>query len=187
MPEHGSMLARIPTAKGDVTIRYPHHGDASALLAYINALSVEQTFLLVQGEQLTLEQEQDWLRNRLEEITSGDLVHLFVVVGDRVVGSAGVSRGKGIERHVGTLGIALSADFRGMGLGSRLLQAIISEAERQLEGLRMVQLHVFGNNDLAYRLYIKHGFIEFGRLPGGVLHRGQYVDGLYMYRPVGSQ
>jgi putative acetyltransferase len=186
MPEHGSMVARISTAKGDVTIRYPRHGDAPALLAYINTLSVEQTFLLVQGEQLTLEQEQDWLRNRLEEITSGDLVHLLLVAGDRVVGSAGVSRGKGIERHVGTLGIALSADFRGIGLGSRLLQAILGEAERQLDGLRIVQLHVFGNNDLANRLYVKHGFIEFGRLPGGVLHRGQYVDGVYMYRPVGS-
>jgi hypothetical protein len=28
------------------------------------------------------------------------------------------------------------------------------------------------------------GFIEFGRLPGGVLHRGQYVDDVYMYKRV---
>ena len=186
MLEQGSIVTRIPTAHGDVTIRYPQDGDAPALLAFINALSAERTFVLLQGEQLTLEQEEEWLRARLEELAAGDLVHLVVVAGDRVVGSAGVSRGKGIDRHVGTLGIALSADFRGLGLGSRLLQAVLEEAELRLDGLHLIQLHVFGNNELAFRLYEKHGFIEFGRLPGGVLHRGQYVDGVSMFRPVES-
>lgn len=62
----------------------------------------------------------------------------------------------------------------------------MEETEYRLDGLRLVQLHVFGNNELALRLYEKHGFIEFGRLPDGVLHRGEYVDGIYMYRPVDS-
>jgi ribosomal protein S18 acetylase RimI-like enzyme len=177
-------MAHLPTAKGDVTIRYSQDGDAPALLAFINALSAERTFVLLQGEQLTLEQEEDWLRARLAEHAAGDLVHLVVVAGDRVVGSAGVGRGKGIERHVGTLGISLAADYRGLGLGSRLLQAVLEEAECRLDGLRMVQLHVFGNNELALRLYEKHGFIEFGRLPGGVLYHGQYVDGVSMFRLV---
>jgi len=68
-----------------------------------------------------------------------------------------------------------------------LLQLVIDEAERRIDGLRLIQLHVFGNNELAYRLYLNHGFIEYGRLPGGVLHRGQYVDNISMYRPVGSE
>ena len=28
------------------------------------------------------------------------------------------------------------------------------------------------------------GFKEYGKLPAGVLHRGQYVDHIYMYKEV---
>src|SRR6187200_3392825 len=79
MPERGSIVEIIPTVNGDVTVRYLDSGDAPALLEYINALSAEQTYLLVQGEQLTLEQEEAWLSMRLDEIASGEFVHLVAV------------------------------------------------------------------------------------------------------------
>jgi len=31
-------------------------------------------------------------------------------------------------------------------------------------------------------MYEKFGFKKYGCLPGGVLHKGKYVDHLYMYK-----
>jgi RimJ/RimL family protein N-acetyltransferase len=61
---------------------------------------------------------------------------------------------------------------------------VIAEAEAHMEGLRIIELSVFANNERAHRLYQNQGFIEFGRLPGGILRRGEYVDHIYMYKPV---
>ena len=69
----------------------------------------------------------------------------------------------------------------GMELGEN---TIINEAITHLQKLQIITLEVFGNNTIAMNLYSKMGFIEFGRLPDGRLHRGQYVDDVYMYKRV---
>ena len=186
MPAPGQIVSTFPTPTADVVIRYPRSGDAPALLEYINALSREQTFILFQGEQLTLEQEEAWLQARLAEIESGTNVTLAAMHGDRVIGTTGVALKPMAERHVGVFGISIARDMRGQGIGSHLLETVIAEAERRLDGMRIIELGVFANNDVAYRLYKEHGFIEYGRMPGGILHRGEYVDHIYMYREVVS-
>ncbi|CAN5742224.1 GNAT family N-acetyltransferase [soil metagenome] len=186
MPFPGQIVSTFPTPSGEVTIRYPKAGDAPALLEYINAVSREQTFISFQGEQLTIEQEEAWLRDRLAEITAGTNVTLSAWVEDRVIGTTGIGLKPLAERHIGVFGISVAADFRGLGVGTKMLQSVIAEAETHLAGLRIIELGVFANNELAYRLYQKHGFIEFGRLPGGALRRGEYVDHIYMYRVVGG-
>lgn len=186
MPDPGTVVdtVRLP-AGGDVVIRYVDHDDAAMLLEYINALLRERTFIVMQGEQLSLAQEQGWLERCLAEGARGDGIHLVVVVGDRVVGVAGLSRRSGVQRHVATLGISLAADVRDVGLGSRLLRRTLHEGERHLHGLRIVQLDVFGTTARAYALYEKHGFVEHGRLPAGIAHQGEYVDSMSMYRRMG--
>ncbi len=84
------------------------------------------------------------------------------------------------SRHVGDLGISIAADWRGVGLGRALLNAIIDEARSTLDGLRMVRLDVFEGNEPAIALYRSVGFIETGRTPGAVLRRGEYVDSIQM-------
>ena len=51
--------------------------------------------------------------------------------------------------------------------------------------MRLIHLDVFATNERAISLYRSVGFVEFGRLPGAVHHRGQYIDLISMYRPVG--
>lgn len=186
MPAPGQIVTTFPTPPGDVVIRYPQAGDAPALLEYINAVSREQTFISFQGEQLTLEQEEAWLRDRLAEIAAGTNVTLAAWAGDRVIGTTGIGLKPLAERHIGVFGISVAHDFRGFGVGNRMLKSVIAEAETHLAGLRVIELGVFANNSLAHRLYQKHGFIEYGRLPGGALRRGEYVDHIYMYRVVGG-
>ena len=190
LPPFGTVIETIP-GDGDaaIAIRLLAPGDAPSLLAYINALSAERTFILLQGVRLTLAQEQAWLDDRIAERVAGDALTLAIVTdspagGQRVLGIASVVRGGPLRQHVGILGISLAADVRGRGLGGRLLGAILREAERHIDGLRLFQLDVFGTNDVARRLYRRHGFIDYARLPGGIRHADHWVDLVSMYRPV---
>ncbi len=184
MPEPGAVVGEMQTTQGLVVFRYPQPGDAPAFLDYINTVSREETFISFQGEQLTLEQEEAWLSDRLAELERGVNVTLAAVLDDRVVGASGMGLKPLAERHIGVLGISIAQDFRGQGVGTGLFQSVIAEAEQHLRGLRIIELGVFANNPIAHAMYQKHGFIEYGRLPGGILRRGEYVDHIYMYREV---
>ena len=174
MIEPGRRVLEIDTPHGPVAIRYLAPGDAAALLFYINMVSREQTYILFQGEQLTLEQEEHWLRERLDGLANGDDVTLMAEFDGKVVGVGGATRKPLVERHIAVLGLSIAADFRGQGLGTTLFRTLIDEAITHIPGLRILELSVFGTNTRAEALYRREGFVEHGRLPGGVLHRGEY-------------
>lgn len=169
-----------------VLLRAPKAGDAPALLAFINAVSRERIYLSYQGEQLSLADEEMWLRGRLAGIAAGREVFFLLEDGRRVVGTASIQARGLAERHVADLGISLASGYRGVGLGSALLGAIVDEARRRIAGLQIITLAVFAGNEPAIRLYERHGFVRYGLLPGGFRHRGQMVDALLMYRVVGA-
>jgi len=184
MPAPGTVVARHETPMGEVVFRYPLPTDAPAALAYINALSAEQTFVLFQGDQLTLEQEQAWVDVRIELLEAGRSVTILAFAGDRYIGCGQIDLGSMVSRHVGYFGISLAPDYRDARLGTKLMQAVIVEAERRLDGLRLIQLDVFASNDRAVHLYRKLGFIEYARLPAAIHRLGEYEDLISMYQPV---
>ncbi|HYP60853.1 MAG TPA: TrmO family methyltransferase, partial [Thermomicrobiales bacterium] len=187
MPLPGAVVARHQTAKGEVEFRYPLPTDAPSALTFVNALSAERTFVLFQGEQMTLAQERAWIDERLASLAAGKGIPLFAFAGDRYIGSAVIELGTLVASHIGYFGIGLASEWRDQGIGTALMQAVIDEAERHLAGMRMIQLDVFATNERGIHLYRKLGFTEYARLPGAVHHRGDYVDMISMYRPVRSQ
>ncbi|MCC6944264.1 MAG: GNAT family N-acetyltransferase [Thermomicrobiales bacterium] len=184
MIEPGAIVEEKTIPQGVVVIRYPQEGDAPGLLEFINRLSEEQTFILFQGEQLTLEQEESWLSGRLNELATRSGITLCAMLGDLVVGTTAITRKGLAERHIGVLGISIRDGYRGAGLGGALFDAVVREAATHLDGLRIVELGVFGNNPVARRLYESRGFEVHGVLPGGVRHRGEYVDHILMHRMI---
>jgi tRNA-Thr(GGU) m(6)t(6)A37 methyltransferase TsaA len=184
VPAPGTVVAQHQTMHGPVTFRYPLPTDAPAALAFVNALSAEQTYVLLQGEQMTIEQEQGWVDSCLARLAAGTAITIFVFAGEQYVGSAQIERGEMVKSHIGFLGISMAPEWRGIGLGTLLMETVIKEAERYLGGLRMIQLDVFANNERGIRLYQRLGFTEYGRLPEAIHHRGNYVDLISMYRPV---
>ena len=181
-PQPGQLVALYDTPQGSVQIRYLHSEDAPALLAYVNALSAERTYVSHQGETFNLEDEEDFLFARLEELALGKNVTLVATHGDRVVGITNVARHDRIEQHVGGFGVSVAKDFRGCGLGNALTTHVIAEAERVIAGLRIIVLDVFSANEPGINLYKKHGFEEYGRLREGILHNGVYLDRVQMAR-----
>jgi tRNA (adenine37-N6)-methyltransferase len=182
MPPPGTVVAQHETPMGEVVFRYPLPSDAPAALEFINALSAERTFVLYQGEQLTLEQEQRWLDSRLALVASGDGVSIFAMAGDRCIGTSAIEMGSLGNDHIGYFAISLANDWRDMGLGSKLMREVIDQAERHLTGMRLIQLDLLGNNDRAIHLYRRMGFTQYGRLPLGARYRDEYVDLISMYR-----
>ena len=181
----GKIVYKGKTKTGrDLIFRYPQEEDLNGLLIYINTLSAGQTFIRFQGEQLNHEEEKEYLEKILKRIKEKKDIHILAFVQDQLVGKGDIRLRDKIDAHVGDFGLTISKDYRGQGIGSLLLEKTIDEAKKNLSGLKIITLGVFGDNDIAIQLYQKHGFIEYGCLPKGVFRKGQFVDHLYMYKEI---
>lgn len=181
----GQIVFQGKTSSGkDIIIRYPQEYDAQAMCDYINTLSKEQTFIRFQGEQISIEDETKYLNDQVQKIKDKKTVQLFVICNNQIVGIAGIDLKDKTESHEGVFGISLAKEFRGYGLGKELMKLTLEEAERNLPELRLVTLALLETNTLAQEIYRKFGFQEYGRLPGGSRHKGQYVDDIYMYKKI---
>jgi ribosomal protein S18 acetylase RimI-like enzyme len=83
---------------------------------------------------------------------------LVAVADNELIGSLHL----GVSRFgFGEIGMLVARDWRGRGVGSKLLAAAIESARER--GLHKLSLGVFPHNAPAIALYRKHGFVEEGR------------------------
>lgn len=167
-----------------IMVRYPTKGDAQMMRDYINTLSKEQTFIRFQGEKVSLGHETRYLKKQLKRIIKKTTVELLVFCNNKLIGISSIDMRDKTESHEGVFGISLAKEYRGEGIGKKFMQLVLEEAEKNISQLRIVTLGVFGDNPLAKSMYEKFGFKEYGRLPGGILHKGEYIDHIYMYKNI---
>ncbi|MFF4395910.1 GNAT family N-acetyltransferase [Streptomyces sp. NPDC001480] len=79
-------------------------------------------------------------------------------------------------------GLAVADEARGRGVGRALIRAAVAEARRR--GARRITLRVLGHNTPARGLYESEGFVVEGVLPEEFLLGGEYVDDVFMGRPL---
>ncbi|MGW7258546.1 N-acetyltransferase family protein [Streptomyces sp. NPDC054834] len=79
-------------------------------------------------------------------------------------------------------GLAVADEARGRGVGRALIRAAVAEARRR--GARRITLRVLGHNTPARKLYESEGFVVEGVLPEEFLLGGEYVDDVFMGRPL---
>ena len=101
------------------------------------------------------------VRAFVETNIAENLPQFVAVLGGRVVGWCDISPETlpGFT-HVGRLGMGVHADFRGRGIGSRLLKATLEKA--RAIGLERVELEVYASNTVAIALYERAGFAREG-------------------------
>lgn len=173
--KNGQMLLVRPMRKTDL----------KDLLKYANKLSREKTFVLFQGEKITLKQEQRFVDSHLRTIKERTGISLLVFIDRKLVGITEMaSKKNSVLRHVGELGISIHRDARGNGIGLLLMRLLVQEAKKRLPRIKILTLSVFGENTIAQKLYRKVGFREFGKLPKGIRHRGKFDDLIYMYKRI---
>ncbi|MEW4372095.1 GNAT family N-acetyltransferase [Paenibacillus kandeliae] len=83
-----------------------------------------------------------------------------------------------VSRHVYDIHIAVHPDYRRLGIGVQLLDALCRYAKQQ--GIRKLTLRVLSTNEEAVHFYDKYGFVENGRLQEQFYIHGQYVDDILM-------
>ncbi len=122
--------------------------------------------------------EADTLRFIESNLDNGN--PMWVAVASReVVGWCDVRREHFPSRaHRGTLGMGLLPDWRGHGLGRRLIEATLTQARRV--GFKRVELDVYADNTRAVALYERVGFIREGVQRDASLIDGVYRDAIMM-------
>jgi len=167
-----------------ITFRYPTIDDVEILKNFINKISLEKTYISFQGEQTTFEEEQKWLESKLKNIENKKCVIVLGFIDDKLVVSTDIETGVFFAKHVGNFGIIVDIDYRSDGVGKIAMDLVIKEAIKNISNLKIIKLGVFSDNPIAPNLYIKMGFVEYGRLPGGAKHCEDFVDEILMYKEI---
>lgn len=170
-----------------IVLRSPTGEDASDMQKFLYQISGETDYMVRYPEEVgtdaaALEQEQKLLWRYLED-TRGLMISAFYQ--DRLVAnvSLGCVNDKIKLRHRGSMGIAILKEVWGMGIGTLLMNEILTMAP--VIGLEQVELGVVAGNERALNLYRKMGFAECGRVPRAFRYKdGSYQDEICMYRNV---
>lgn len=167
-----------------LTIRYPESGDTKIMCDYINELSKEKTYITWQGEEISMEHEEKYLKGQLEKIKKNETVQLLLFVNGELSGISAIDLGERVKSHIGVFGITITQKYRGKGFGKLLMKLTLEEALKNLPKLKIITLEVFAENEKAINMYKNFGFIEYGKLPGGNLYKEKFLDDIQMYKNV---
>lgn len=109
-----------------------------------------------------------------------DGIPQFVALVDgEVVGWCDISLSRRpVFKHSGSLGMGIHPDFRGQGIGKKLITTTIEAAQRK--GVTRVELEVFASNNRAIALYEKIGFKREGLKQRFARFDERYEDGVIM-------
>lgn len=105
----------------------------------------------------------------------------FAVSNDRLVGMIVFTHETKIKlRHIANIyGVYVSRRFRGQGIGSKLIEAALSEIKKNRNTIK-INLHVNPKQEAAVELYKNHGFKIAGKLDKNLFVDGKFYDELIM-------
>lgn len=161
--------------KIDIVIREAIPDDAKEVLRFLEGVATETGFLSYGAEGLAISEEDE--KYFIENILNSENNLLLVaILGEQIIGTASVkAEAKPKMKHIGEIGISISKDFWGFGLGTMLMEELIIWAEES-EVIRRLELTVQDRNQRAIHLYEKMGFEQEGLLKRGVYDDGEYLD-----------
>ena len=140
-------------------------------------------------------QKNCFLRNSVEDIqimVAEDLkraehqggIHLVAEVDGSVIGTVTLLRqAHPLFHHRAELaGLVVHPDYQGSGIARKLVETAEERAAEM--GILLLEINCRGGEP-AERIYPRFGFLEFGRLPGGIVEpwgEGQVFDQVFFYK-----
>ena len=153
-------------------------GDAAALLALKRGLDQETSFMLLEPDERT-ENEQDIAADLAAMAAAGNSVVMLAEVDGQLVGYTEARGGRfrrgGATAHV-VIGVLAAAG--GRGVGTRLLREL--DLWAPAHGIHRLELTVMAHNERAAALYRRVGYTVEGRARECLLVDGRLADELYM-------
>jgi len=162
----------MPSA--ELTVR-DARADDSAAIATIYNQGIADRIATLETEERTPEERVAWLAAR------GPRHPVLVAERDRVVvgwGSLNPFNPRKAYEYVADFSVYVERAWRGKGVGSALLRALIARAEQL--GYHKMVLSAFPWNALGMALYQKYGFRTVGIYKEQGLLDGQWVDTIIM-------
>jgi len=161
--------------------------DLDRLLSFINTIVKEKQRDSRAGlyagfdQKVTREEEAEWLAQTLVEIEKGEVINAIAETNGKIIANGEVTQGKYKDtRHHGHMGLTTISEYRGQGIGRRIIETLVRESRRA--GLRTLEVEFLAQNETARRAYEKAGFKQAGIIPHKVFRGGKYFDGLIMSR-----
>lgn len=157
-----------------VIIRHAEPADINAIKAIYDQPTVYANTL-----QLPYQPVANWQKL----FSAGDgFYNLVAEVEGVVVGQLGLQVCQNPRRrHVAEIGMGVSEEFQGQGIGSALLRAALEMADNWLN-IRRMELTVYSSNEAAIALYERFGFEVEAELADFAFQYGKYVTALAMAR-----
>ena len=166
-------------------LRSPSEADAAQLLEYLKVTAEETDFLLRYPEEctMTLAQEEAFLRRILQDPNA---VMILCEVNGKIAGNCHVTRHNKLKtRHRASIGIALTQEFVGQGIGTAMFAEMIRLSGEW--GVEQLELEVFEDNHRAMGLYRKMGFRVAAHHPNAIKRRdGSYLGEYLMIKELGT-
>lgn len=125
--------------------------DVDELLDLVEVVAAERRWI---GAEPPIDRSH-WRRRHLD---SAERESLVAVVDERIAGHVELKNMNGLV----DIGMLVSPQRRGVGIGSALLQAAIDRA--RMRHAHKLTLQVWPHNEAAVRLYEKFGFVKEGYL-----------------------
>jgi hypothetical protein len=169
-----------PGTSSPVLIRPAQSGDRAQVVDNINLITAEEIYLQTDHFAPTADWERV-LGGDSDNPAEGRLL-IVPVAGGQVVGHLRIFAGGygAKDRHVGSIGVALLPAYRGVGIGSTLLERGLAWAGPA--GFVKMEAYVIASNLRARRLFQKFGFQLEGTRRQQLLIRGRYEDELVVAR-----
>ena len=165
-----------------ITIREAIAADAEQVIAHVKRLALEPDRMILHapGEfQVTVEQERAL---STEYAASDNSTYLVAEVEGYVVGILSCQGSKRqANHHTASLGISVERERRGCGVGTALMETLVTWAHTT-SVIQRLELSVFAHNAPAIRLYQKFGFVEEGRHHKAYWRDGHFIDSLTVAR-----
>lgn len=158
----------------DILIRATRPCDSEEVAALANLPGYRWGTLRMPHQ--TPEETRRWIENR-----APGAIGLVAVKDGRIVGNGGLSCYQGRRAHVATLGMGVHDDFRGQGIGSRIIRELLTLADDWLN-LKRIELTVYVDNAPAIALYRRSGFEIEGTHRAFAFRGGAFVDAHAMAR-----
>jgi putative acetyltransferase len=147
-------------------------------LDFINSL-IEEDAKIRFNQKLTFKKEKEWLKNTLKEIKKKRKIVCIAEAQGKIIGVSEVRMKDQRESHVGEFAISIRKEYRGIGLGKRLMKTTLNLAKKILKP-KIIRLSVFENNKIAQNLYKKFGFKKVAKIPKQIQYKGKLIDEIIM-------
>ncbi|HIW20626.1 MAG TPA: GNAT family N-acetyltransferase [Candidatus Dorea intestinavium] len=163
----------------NITFREPEVTDAKTIVDFYNQVGGETFYLSFGKDEYPLSVKA--LKEEIASVKeSSNNIMILALDGDKIVCIGTISSTAKVKgRHVGELGIVVTEEYQGQGIGTEMIKRLIAWSKGN--GITTkIQLDTLEVNKKAVKLYQDFGFEIEGNLRNSTLYDGKYYNLLVM-------